>query len=177
MKKRALMALPNLTATDEMKKIATSDLPRKEKTDYGYVREVCEYYTYLRCIKQDGILKVAFFFPEHLRLDGSNPAYEVYLDKEKRQFITYNSLIQKWCESKLHMDVYDEIVYRTRKLRRRHDDLVLKCQEKDIELQAEEMEEKFPHVNAICQEIKAKYEYADADYMVMVPSGILDIIT
>ena len=39
MKKRALMALPNLTATDEMKKIATSDLPRKEKTDYGYVRE------------------------------------------------------------------------------------------------------------------------------------------
>lgn len=95
------MALPNLTATDEMKKIATSDLPRKEKTDYGYVREVCEYYTYLRCIKQDGILKVAFFFPEHLRLDGSNPAYEVYLDKEKRQFITYNSLIQKWCESKL----------------------------------------------------------------------------
>ena len=95
------MALPKLTATDEMKKIATSDLPRKEKTDYGYVREVCEYYTYLRCIKQDGILKVAFFFPEHLRLDGSNPAYEVYLDKEKRQFITYNSLIQKWSESKL----------------------------------------------------------------------------
>ena len=46
-------------------------------------------------------MKVAFFFPEHLRLDGSNPAYEVYLDKEKRQFITYNSLIQKWCESKL----------------------------------------------------------------------------
>ena len=101
MKKRALMALPKLTATDEMKQIATSDLPRKEKTDYGYVREVCEYYTYLRCIKQDGILKVAFFFPEHLRLDGSNPAYEVYLDKEKRQFITYNSLIQKWSESKL----------------------------------------------------------------------------
>ena len=32
MKKRALMALPKLTATDEMKKIATSDLPRKEKT-------------------------------------------------------------------------------------------------------------------------------------------------
>ena len=92
MKKRALMALPKLTATDEMKQIAASDLPRKEKTTYGYVREVCEYYAYLRCITQDGILKVAFFLPEHLRLNGSNPAYEVYLDKEKRQFITYNSL-------------------------------------------------------------------------------------
>ena len=95
------MALPKLTATDEMKQIAASDLPRKEKTTYGYVREVCEYYAYLRCITQDGILKVAFFLPEHLRLNGSNPAYEVYLDKEKRQFITYNSLTQKWCESKL----------------------------------------------------------------------------
>lgn len=84
---------------------------------------------------------------------------------------------QMAAEEKENMDVYDEIVYRTRKLRRRHDDLVLKCQEKDIELQAEEMEEKFPHVNAICQEIKTKYEYADADYMVVVPSGILDIIT
>lgn len=101
MKKRALMALPKLTATDEMKQISASDLPRKEKTDYGYTREVCEYYTYLRCITQDGILKVAFFFPEHLRIDGNSPAYEVYLDKEKRQFITYNSLNQKWCEAKL----------------------------------------------------------------------------
>ena len=27
------------------------------------------------------------------------------------------------------------------------------------------------------QEIKAKYEYADADYMGVVPDGILDIIT
>ena len=55
------MALPKLTATDEMKQISASDLPRKEKTTYGYVREVCEYYAYLRCITQDGILKVAFF--------------------------------------------------------------------------------------------------------------------
>ncbi len=63
MKKRALMALPKLTATDEMKQIATSDLPRKEKTDYGYVREVCEYYTYLRCIKQDGMQNCGCVMP------------------------------------------------------------------------------------------------------------------
>ena len=50
------MALPKLTATDEMNQIAVSDLPRKEKITYGYVQEVCEYYVYLRCITQDGIL-------------------------------------------------------------------------------------------------------------------------
>ena len=38
MKKRALMAFPKLTATDEMKQIAASDLPRKEKIAYGYVQ-------------------------------------------------------------------------------------------------------------------------------------------
>ena len=65
------MALPNLTATDEMKQIATSDLPRKEKLTTEMFREVCEYYTYLRCIKQDGILKVAFFFP-----GASSPGWE-----------------------------------------------------------------------------------------------------
>ena len=55
MKKRALMAFPKLTATEEMKQIAASDMPRKEKIAYGYVQEVCEYYVYLRCITQDGI--------------------------------------------------------------------------------------------------------------------------
>ena len=44
MKKRALMAFPKLTATEEMKQIAASDMPRKEKTKYGYVTEVCDYY-------------------------------------------------------------------------------------------------------------------------------------
>ena len=33
MKKRALMALPKLTATDEMKQIAASDMPRKVKNE------------------------------------------------------------------------------------------------------------------------------------------------
>ena len=103
----------------------------------------------------------------------------VYYESQGRHYMAVTDLDRCFFSmaKKLHMNVYDEIVYRTRKLRRRHDDLVLKCQEKDIELQAEEMEEKFPHVNAICQEIKTKYEYADADYMVVVPDGILDIIT
>ena len=64
MKKRALMALPKLTATDEMKQIAALDMSRKEKSKYGYDMEVCNYYVYLRCVVQDGILKVALSFPD-----------------------------------------------------------------------------------------------------------------
>ena len=62
------MAFPKLTATEEMKQIAASDMPRKEKTKYGYVTEVCDYYVYLRCVVQAGILKAALFFPDYLRL-------------------------------------------------------------------------------------------------------------
>ena len=40
-------------------------------------------------------------FPDYLRLDGNNPVYEVYLDKENRQFTTYDCLNQKWSEAKL----------------------------------------------------------------------------
>ena len=69
MKKRALMALPKLTATDEMKQIATSDLPRKEKTDYGYVREVV---LYLSKMYQTGWdIEGGFLFP-----GASSPGWE-----------------------------------------------------------------------------------------------------
>ena len=50
---------------------------------------------------QDGILKAAFYLPDHLRLDGDKPAYEVFLDKENRQFLTYDHLEKKWRDAKL----------------------------------------------------------------------------
>ena len=35
----------------------------------------------------------------------------------------------------------------------------------------------FPKVDRICQAIKAKYEYANEEYIVVAPNGVLDIIT
>ena len=69
----------------------------------------------MNCVIQDGILKAAFYLPDHLRLDGDKPAYEVFLDKENRQFLTYDHLEKKWRDAKLdrlesvsytHLDVY-----------------------------------------------------------------------
>ena len=50
---------------------------------------------------QNGILKAALYLPDYLRLDGDNPAYEVFLDKKKRQFLTYDYLDKKWRDAKL----------------------------------------------------------------------------
>lgn len=90
MKKSILLGMPKLTASPEMKKVALEDEPEKVRTYSGYTRIRRKYKCYMNCMVQNGILKVALYLPDHLRLDGDNPAYEVFLDKKKRQFLTYD---------------------------------------------------------------------------------------
>lgn len=77
---------------------------------------------------------------------------------------------------RLGMDTDDEIVFRTRKLRKRHDDLVKRCQDKDLAIRAGEILEKYPHVEEVFSSIKDKYEFSDEDYTVVVPSRIEDML-
>lgn len=96
-----LLAMPMLTASPEMKEVAIADEPKKEKTYWGHTRMIRKYRLYMNCVIQDGILKAAFYLPDHLRLDGDQPAYEVFLDKENRKFLTYDHLEKKWRDAKL----------------------------------------------------------------------------
>lgn len=75
--------MPALMASLEMKQAAQEDVPQKKKTWYGGEYTTQQYFTYLNCQVQDGILKAAFYLPNCLRLDGDHPVYEVYLDKDK----------------------------------------------------------------------------------------------
>ena len=84
--------MPALTASQEMKEVAIADEPKKETTYYGHTYTTRTYFAFMNCLVQDGVLKAAFFLPDHLRLDGNNPAYEVFIDKENRQFLTYDHL-------------------------------------------------------------------------------------
>lgn len=93
--------MPKLTATPEMKQAAIADEPKQHEGPYGYRYVERTYYPYMNCVVQDGILKAAFYLPEHLRLDGNNPAYEVFLDKKAHQFLTYDHLEKKWRDAKL----------------------------------------------------------------------------
>lgn len=74
------------------------------------------------------------------------------------------------------LDVKDEIIYRVKLLRQRHDELVLLQKTKDSEARALELEQKFPHVSELCLSLKKKYEYSDDTYTVLAPSSILDIV-
>lgn len=79
---------------------------------------------------------------------------------------------------RLGIDTNDEIVYRVRLLRQRHDELVLRCKYADVdkEERVQEVLSDFPNVDEVCQSIKEKYEYANDDYAIVAPDGVRDII-
>ena len=58
----------------------------------------------------------------------------------------------------------------------RHDELVSRCQDKDLAIRAGKILEKYPHVEKVFSSIKDKYEYSDENYMVVVPSCIEDML-
>lgn len=72
-------------------------------------------------------------------------------------------------------DVEDEIIYRTSKLFKRHQDLVDKMvQLKRLE-RVREVLAQFPNVQRILLEIKEKYAYEDKEYAIIVPKSIEEI--
>ena len=83
-----------------------------------------------------------------------------------------------------HMD--DEMVYRPRELKRRHDEASEECRRRQEELRAkankkeaarkaQEMRKKYPGYEELLQEIKAKYEYANDTYQIIVPENFAQI--
>lgn len=74
------------------------------------------------------------------------------------------------------LDTEDAIIYRVRKLRQRHDELVKRSGEKDLAIQAGELLEKYPHVEEVLSSLRGIYDFGDEDYTVVVPSRIEEII-
>lgn len=101
---------------------------------------------------------------------------ESYIGKSPREVIEqYNDYISM-CE-KLQKDTTDEMVYRPRELKRRHDEAVMEMERRRAEIKAEEYSKRFGEAEAVLQEIKEKYEYENGEYLIIVPSRIVDIVT
>lgn len=77
---------------------------------------------------------------------------------------------------RFHMDTQDAIIYRVRKLRRRHDELVERSHDKSLVMRAGEILKKYPHVEEIYESIRDIYEYSDKDYSVVSPRCIEDVL-
>lgn len=75
---------------------------------------------------------------------------------------------------KLGLNVKDSIVYRVRKLELRHNEVIQMLKDKEMDLKADEIVEKFPTIEAVCESLK-KYEYKDQKYQIVAPRSVRDI--
>lgn len=104
MDKKYLLTIRDLKATPRMIRLAAQDTEQKRSVSrWGekYTRTGYQYDLFMRCAVQGSILKVALFLPKLLRLGARAPAYDVYIDRESRQFLTYNHEKEKWLTGKL----------------------------------------------------------------------------
>lgn len=82
----------------------------------------------------------------------------------------------RMCE-KLKKDTTDEMVYRPRELKRRHDEAVVEIELREAQIKADEYSKKYSEAEHVLQEIKDKLEYKGEQYFIMVPNKIVDIVT
>lgn len=116
MKKDILKKLRALKATDTMMKLAGMDVP--QKYHYGYAGRTYDSYKYgiyLRCQVLSGILKVAFFLADEMRRGINRPVYELFINKEDGEFITWDVKNQKWRNAKVDMLEWPEYAWHSGK--------------------------------------------------------------
>lgn len=102
MKKGELLKLRTLKATPKMMRMAANDTVKREVSYYN-TRKSYTYGLYMRCQVLKGILKVAFFLPEYMRMESAMPAYELYINNQTGEFLTYDRGMKKWLTAKLDM--------------------------------------------------------------------------
>ena len=87
------------------------------------------------------------------------------------QYSDYMNMCKKL---KKHCD--DEMVYKPRELKRRHDEAAAEIAAREAELQAAEYSEKYKEAEKVLKKIRKKFEYAGESFLIVVPRKIVDIV-
>ena len=100
---------------------------------------------------------------------------ESYKGKSAKEVVSQYEDYISMCE-RLKKDTADEMIYRPRELRRRHDEAVREIEKREAEITADEYAARFPGVEEVMQEIRERYEYASEQYIITVPRRCVDIV-
>lgn len=113
--KKDLLAMKKLTATKQMIKTAEENPieTKKIRTSWGcnHTETKSKYARYFRISIEDGILKVAIFSQNKLQQGDKTPIYEVYCNKTKDEYMTYEPGEDKWRKAKIDNLTYPGITY------------------------------------------------------------------
>lgn len=117
---------------------------------------------------------------EYMSLEQS-VNYLIRQKKEQYPGRTFLSIIGQYEDyismcKKLKKNMTDEMVYKPRELKRRHDEAVEEIKAREEELQAEKYSEKFGEAEQVMQEVRSKFEYTGQVYRILVPQKIVDIV-
>lgn len=111
---------------------------------------------------------------------------EEYKGKSAKQVLAQWDNYLRMCE-KQKKKTDDEMVYKPRELKRRHNEIVEEIRKKQIvedmkrsrkekEEEAKRMSTKFPGAEANLAAVRKKYEYENEQYKIIVPKTLLDIM-
>lgn len=101
---------------------------------------------------------------------------EQYKGKSVKQVIAQYEDYMSMCD-KLHKDTTDEMVYRPRELKRRHDEAVAEIERLNAQLKADEYSKKFGEAEKVLGLIREKFEYVGDEFFIKVPEKIVDIVS
>lgn len=101
MKKKQLLQLEKLMATDEMIQIAKEDIPIERQVGMSVLYDYQNYGMHIMAEVEDKILKVALFLTDHMVLGAKEPVYTLFIDKAKDDFIAYDHVCKKWTSATL----------------------------------------------------------------------------
>lgn len=101
---------------------------------------------------------------------------EQYKGKSAKQVIAQYEDYMSMCD-KLHKDTSDEMVFRPRELKRRHDEAVAAIERLNAQLKADEYSKKFGDAEKVLQIIRDKFEYVGDEFFIKVPERIVDIVS
>lgn len=77
---------------------------------------------------------------------------------------------------KLNKNTADEMIYRPRELKRRHNEAVAECQAREARLQADEYTKKYPEAEEALRAVCKKYAFSDETYTIRVPEHLVEIV-
>ena len=101
---------------------------------------------------------------------------EQYKGNSVKQVIAQYEDYMSMCD-KLHKDTTDEMVYRPRELKRRHDEAVAEIERLNAQLKADEYSKKFGEAEKVLGLIREKFEYVGDGFFIKVPEKIVDIVS
>lgn len=138
-------------------------------------------------VTNDGITKLLdYMSPEASMNYITRQQAESYPTQGIARVIEQYADYMAMCEA-IGKDTSDEMVYRPRELKRRHDELITEKQQLDIvrrmnenpekrKEEADKMRQKFPGAEEILREITPKFAWEDENYIILVPQNLVEIM-